>query len=117
MPKVEFYGYSSCSSCRNAETLLTRLGVEFVRRDLFREQLAASELIELFARTGLTPMAVISKRSRPYAALHLAERTLADAEIIRLMSENPALIRRPIVVRGGAAVVGYNPAAIERLVE
>ena len=116
MLKVEFYGYASCSSCRNAEALLNRLGVDFLKRDLFRDKLTSSELGQLFSRVGLSPQAALSRRSRPYAALRLAELTLTDGEIIRLMSEYPALIRRPIVVYGATAVLGYDPAAIERMV-
>ena len=116
MPKVEFFGYSSCSSCRNAEAMLARRGIEIDKRDLFQLPLSSSEIHALFERTGLTPTTVLSRRSRPYAALGLSERSLTDGEIILLMSEYPALIRRPIIVHGEEAVVGYIPAAIEALV-
>jgi Spx/MgsR family transcriptional regulator len=116
MPKVEFYGYSSCSSCRSAEVLLARLGIETIKRDLFREPLTAREILALFERTRLTPTMVLSRRSRPYVTLGLSERNLTDGGIILLMSDYPALIRRPIVVLTENVVIGYNPAAIEALV-
>jgi arsenate reductase (glutaredoxin) len=37
-------------------------------------------------------------------------------ELIRLMVENPALIQRPIVVRGNKAVLGRRPENVEDLI-
>jgi arsenate reductase-like glutaredoxin family protein len=34
------------------------------------------------------------------------------AEALRLMSENPNLIRRPILVKGGRMVLGYDEDAL-----
>ena len=35
------------------------------------------------------------------------------AEALRLMSENPNLVRRPILVKGGEVIPGYKPDAPE----
>jgi arsenate reductase-like glutaredoxin family protein len=36
-------------------------------------------------------------------------------EAIRLMSQNPNLIRRPILVKGSEIVLGWDEAAIRKL--
>lgn len=117
MSRVRIYSYANCSSCKKAEALLGSLGIAADRRDLFREPLSATEIVALFAETGLSPRTVLSTRSRPYTALGLAGRDLSDDEIVELMSEYPALLRRPIVVRNGKAVIGLNPTAIVKLVQ
>lgn len=116
MTEVRIYSYSNCSSCKKAEALLNQLGVNAVRRDLFKDQLSAKEISALFAETGLEAMAVLSTRSRPYAALGLAERKLSDSDIVELMSEYPALLKRPIIVKNGRATIGMNATAIAGLI-
>lgn len=116
MPDVEMYLYSNCSSCKNASALVDDLGVSATRRDIFKNKMTVAEIEALFARTKLEPKTVLSTRSRPYAELGLAERKLSDAEIVSLMSQYPALIRRPITVKDETAVVGFNRTAIAALV-
>jgi arsenate reductase-like glutaredoxin family protein len=40
---------------------------------------------------------------------------LDDDQMLDLMAEHPALIRRPLLVRGGELVVGFDRAAYGRL--
>jgi Spx/MgsR family transcriptional regulator len=117
MTQVDLYLYSQCSSCRNAVSVLAERGASVAKRDLFKERLSPAEIVALFDRIGKTPHEMLSSRSRPYQQLGLAQRTLTDGAIVELMAEHPALIRRPIVVAGGQGHVGFNRAAIERLVD
>jgi Spx/MgsR family transcriptional regulator len=116
MAGTEIYLYANCTSCKKADALLKEKGVDADRRDLFKQQLNADEIRALFARAGLSARVVLSTRSRPYTELGLADRDLSDDEIISLMAEHPALLRRPIVVKDGKAVIGFNRGAIETLV-
>jgi len=47
----------------------------------------------------------------------MAEKTPARAEAIRLMSRNPNLIKRPVVVRGEHIVLGLDEAAYRKLLK
>ncbi|MEA2597713.1 MAG: hypothetical protein QOF01_4182 [Thermomicrobiales bacterium] len=117
MVEFELYLYSGCSSCRNAEALIVRHGASVRKRDLFQSPLSANELMTLFARIGKSPQEMLAIRSRPYRELGLAARSLSEGEIVALMAEYPALVRRPIVVVvGERGEVGFNRAALERLV-
>jgi arsenate reductase-like glutaredoxin family protein len=49
--------------------------------------------------------------------LGLANRELDDEEIVALMVEHPALMRRPLVVRNRRAVIGFNQQALSELAE
>ena len=57
----------------------------------------------------------LNKRSPAYKERNLGARTLTKAEAIRLMMEEPNLIRRPLVLAKGKAVFGYKPEEYERL--
>jgi arsenate reductase (glutaredoxin) len=115
MVDAELYLYAGCSSCRNAEALLNDRGVTVKKREFFKDRMSAAEIAALFGRIGTTPKEMVATRSRPNRALGLAERTLTDDELVELMAEHPALIRRPIVVVGNRGLAGFNRAAIERL--
>jgi arsenate reductase-like glutaredoxin family protein len=45
----------------------------------------------------------------------LAGTSLSDDELIALMAEHPALLRRPLLVWSGGALVGFNQAEYEAL--
>jgi arsenate reductase (glutaredoxin) len=97
--------------------LLADHGIEFERRDYFKEPFSVDELRSLFDEIGMTPTELLSKRSKAYKDLGLAERDVTDDELIQLIPDNPTLIRRPIVVKNGEAVVGFSQAKIEELIQ
>jgi Spx/MgsR family transcriptional regulator len=115
MVQAELYAYDGCSSCRNAEALLRDRGATVNKREFFKDRMSAGEISALFARIGMTPKEMLATRSRPYRELGLAERSLTDDEIVELMAEHPALIRRPVLVVGDRGLAGFNRGSIEQL--
>lgn len=97
--------------------MLAEHGIDYERRDYFRDAFTADELRTMLDGVGLRPSDVLSKRSRAYKELELAERDAGEDELLELMVEHPALLRRPILVREGQAVVGYDKESIESLIE
>jgi regulatory protein spx len=59
--------------------------------------------------------AVLSKRSPTYKEMNLASRKLSKSEAIDLMLKDPNLMRRPLVVVKGKAILGYDPDQYETL--
>ena len=112
---IEMYGYRSCTSCRNTDQILTNAGADHTYRDFFRERFSRDELAELLSRTGLTPRAVLSTRSKVYKARSTEIDTMDDDHLLNLMLEEPTLLRRPLVVREGQVVIGHNPARLASL--
>jgi arsenate reductase (glutaredoxin) len=115
MVEAELFSYDGCSSCRSAEALLRERGTAVKKREFFKDRMSGEEIAALFQRIDATPKEMLATRSRPYQALGLAVRTLSDDDIVGLMAEHPALIRRPVVVVGERGLAGFNRAAIERL--
>ncbi len=113
---ITAYLYNSCSSCRNAEAILKETGADFEKREFFKEKFTREELTGLLERTGLTVADLLSTRSTPYRERGLADEDLTDDEIIDLMLEEPRLLKRPIMVSGSHAVIGYKADEIRKLV-
>jgi arsenate reductase len=64
---------------------------------------------------GIAPRELLRTGEAVYRELGLANRELPDDELIRLMAEHPELIQRPIVERGGRAVLGRPTERIKEL--
>ena len=116
MTDTRIYLYANCSSCRKADAQLAESGIDYARRDIFKHPLTIDEISELLAEIGKSPDDVLSRRSIPFRQLGLADRKLADDELIQLMSEHPALLRRPIIISGSEVLVGYSLRAVERVI-
>ena len=57
----------------------------------------------------------LNSRNELYRERGMKENPPSRAEALRLMSEHPNLIKRPILVRGSRIVVGFDEAAIADL--
>ena len=56
---------------------------------------------------------LFSRKSRAVKKLGLDVDALSDSEKLDLMTQEPALLKRPIVVGGASPVLGYDVPALE----
>lgn len=84
-----------------------------MRHDLAKERPGRELLSRLIDEEGIE--AVLNPRSPRYKELGLAEKTLSKAEAIALVLDDPNLLRRPLVLAKGKAVLGYKPEEYEHL--
>lgn len=112
--EIELYVHPTCTSCRNAQTWMDEHGIAYERRDYFRDRFSTEELSGVLSSAGLTPRDVLSKRARAYKEL-IGDRDLTNDQLLDLMIEEPTLLRRPLIISGGEAVIGYDRAGLERL--
>lgn len=113
---IKAYLYNSCTSCRKSDQILKESGVEYERREYFKDRFTKDELGNLLASHGLTVQDVVSKRSTPYKERDLANIDLSDDEMLDLMVEDPRLLRRPLVISGDKVVIGHNEAQLRDLI-
>ena len=57
----------------------------------------------------------LNTRNELYRERGMKENPPPRAEALRLMSENPNLIKRPILVKGGEMAIGFDPAVMLNL--
>ncbi len=97
--------------------MLAEHGIQAERRDYFKSPFTVEELRGLLNEIGLSPSEVLSKRSKAYRDLGLADHECSDDELLELMASNPGLLRRPIVVKDRRAVIGFNRGQLEDLID
>jgi len=89
--------------------------VDFEKVDYYIEPIGESKLRELLSKMGAGPRELLRTGEAVYKELNLGRRELTDDELISLMAEHPDLIQRPIVERGGRAVLGRPTERIREL--
>jgi len=86
--------------------LLRESGVDFEKVNYYIEPLTKKKLAELIRKLKIKPQELLRTSESVYRELRLSKDEFTDDEIISLMIKHPDLIQRPIVERGGRAVLG-----------
>ncbi|MGN6485285.1 MAG: arsenate reductase family protein [Thermomicrobiales bacterium] len=113
---IEAYIYTSCTSCRKTIEQLKASDAAFRSRDYFRDRFTREELADTLSRAGLTPREILSRRSKVYLARTDEIDALGDDALLDLMLQEPTLVRRPLVIKDGRAVIGHNQRALTDLI-
>lgn len=87
--------------------------MELEPRSLDGDPLSEAELDKLIGARDYKEF--LNTRNEMYREKNMKEKPPSRAEAIQLMAKNPNLIRRPIVIRGGELVLGFNEAVYEKL--
>jgi arsenate reductase-like glutaredoxin family protein len=86
--------------------LRSELGADLEERDFARDPLSLADLKELFA--GRDPRDFLNPKSPAFKARGLAGKTLSVAQALKLMAEEPNLIKRPLVIAGREIIAGFD---------
>lgn len=111
---ITVYQKPTCTTCREVYAALKDSGVDFDAVDYYTDPIPAAKLADLLRKMGIPARDLLRTKEPVYKTLGLADRALTEAELVAVMAEHPDLIQRPIVERGGRAILA-RPA--ERLKE
>ena len=111
---VTLYTSPSCTSCRKAKAWLQENGIPFKERNIFSEPLNIDEIKNILRMTEDGTEDIISKRSKAYSKLNVDLDELPMKQLYKLISKNPGVLRRPIIVDEKRLQVGYNEDEIRR---
>jgi arsenate reductase (glutaredoxin) len=92
---------------------LLELGAELELRDLGAKPLSEKELDEMIGARDYKLF--LNTRNELYRERKMADKPPTREAAVRLMSRNPNLIKRPIVVRGDQIVIGLDVRAYLKL--
>ena len=102
----------SCTSCRKARAWLLNHEVPFVEHNIMTSPLSAQELQHILSLTENGTDDIISTRSKIFQKLDLDVESLSISELIKLIEENPSLLRRPIILDAKRMQIGVNEEEI-----
>ncbi|MBZ5695702.1 MAG: hypothetical protein LAN36_10130 [Acidobacteriia bacterium] len=111
--KIQFLQKPSCTTCRKARKYMERRGFQLYFRDLAKQRLSPAELEKLIGDRDYTEF--LNSRNELFRKKKMAENPPTRKEAIRLMAQEPNLIRRPVIVAGGRVIVGFDEEGIAKL--
>lgn len=113
---LRIYHNSRCSKSREVLELLQNSGKKFETREYLKQPLNEKEVSNLLEKLNMAPIQLIRKNESIWKE-NFKDKDLSDRELIRIMTENPKLIERPIVENETSAVIGRPSSNIESFLE
>lgn len=111
---VTLFTSPSCTSCRKAKAWLEEHEIPYKERNIFTEPLTIEEAKQILRMTENGTDEIISTRSKIFQELDVDLETMPLQDLFKLISENPGLLRRPIMIDEKRLQVGYNEDEIRR---
>jgi|GEM_PF-39034 len=106
-PMVRLYGIRNCDTVRKARRWLDDHAVEYRFHDLRAHDLVKSDLLGWIGSIGWENL--INRRGTTWHRLRESERhELDEPTAIRIMLDNPTIIKRPILDLGGKVQLGFS---------
>ncbi|MFS5719156.1 Spx/MgsR family RNA polymerase-binding regulatory protein [Streptococcus agalactiae] len=98
----------SCTSCRKARAWLSKHEVAFEEHNIITSPLNKEELLQILSFTENGTEDIISTRSKVFQKLAIDVDELPTSSLMELISENPSLLRRPIILDKKRMQIGFN---------
>ena len=115
MKKVTMYHNPQCSKSRQTLALLEDAGASVQIVEYLKEPPTASALDRICKALALDPDELARKNEKRFRELNLDKKSLSRREWLSILSKNPILIERPIVLRGTEAIIGRPPENVLEL--
>lgn len=115
---IEIWLNPACSKCRTALGELDAAGAAYTVRRYLDDPPTVAEIDDVLDRLRLEPWDVARTADAKKLGVTLpAKSTEHRADWVRLMSEHPKLIQRPIITASdGTTVVGRDPDAVAKVI-
>ena len=108
------YGIRNCDTMKKAWTWLDDNGVAYDFHDYKKQGIDRATLAGWVDQLGWEPL--LNRAGTTFRKLPEADRQDLDRDkAIRLMIEQPSMIKRPVLDAGGRLIVGFKPAEYETL--
>ncbi len=113
MAKPRVYHYPNCSTCKKALKWLSSHGVEVELIDIVKKPPTKAELREVLKSAGIPLRKLFNTSGVSYREGGFGERlaTMTEAEAIDALAHDGKLIKRPLLLGKGLALVGFDEAA------
>ena len=101
-----------CSKSRQTLQLITEKGIEPEIIQYLKTPPSKEELEEILDLLGLEPRELMRKKEKEYKEAGMDNPDLDREALIQGMVDHPKLIERPIVIKGGKAIIGRPPEQV-----
>ena len=104
---VKMHGISNCDTIKKAKKWLDDNNIPFSFHDYRKDGLNNDLLAELYRTSSWDQL--LNKRSTSFRNLTVQQKeSLDENSVNQLFIEFPTLIKRPVIIHQGVAIVGFN---------
>ncbi|PVX42946.1 Spx/MgsR family transcriptional regulator [Pasteurella langaaensis DSM 22999] len=104
---ITVYGIKNCDTVKKALKWLAANNIEHKLHDYRVEGLDANFLVQAESQFGW--QALVNKRSTTWRNLDdNLKKTLDKSTALQVLAEQPTLIKRPIILQDGIALIGFD---------
>lgn len=102
--------YPSCSTCKSAESWLTKNKIDFETRNIKEQPPTKEELIAWSERGNIEPARFFNSSGVLYREMNLKEKikVMTKGEIFDTLAMDGMLVKRPILVGDTKVLVGFK---------
>ena len=111
---IKIYHNPRCRKSRAGLQYLEGKGVEFEVVEYLKNEISEEELKDVLIKMNVTPSEIIRTQEDIYKK-QFKGKNFTDEEWIKILIENPKLIKRPLIVKGYKAVWADPPENMEKL--
>jgi arsenate reductase (glutaredoxin) len=117
MAEPLFLQYPKCGTCRKAKKWLEEQGVNFTDRHIVEANPSKEELRDFLAKSGLEIKKFFNTSGLKYKELGLKDKlkTMNEEEMLDLLASDGMLVKRPILVQGDRATVGFKEEEFQKV--
>ncbi|HWZ88329.1 MAG TPA: arsenate reductase family protein [Polyangiaceae bacterium] len=110
MAKLRVFQYPQCSTCKKALKWLSAHGIEFDSIDIVQHPPTKAELREALKGAAIPIRKLFNTSGVSYREGRFGERlaTMTESEALDALAKDGKLIRRPVVLGKGFALVGFD---------
>ena len=107
---IKFICYPKCTTCQKAKKWLDDNSVEYELRDIKLDNPSLEELTEWYRKSGLPLKKFFNTSGLLYKSLELKDKlpAMSDDEMLKLLSSDGMLVKRPILVGDNFVLVGFK---------
>jgi len=111
---IRIYHNPRCRKSREGLLLLREKGVDIEIIDYLKQGISKEQIREIILKLHISPKDLVRTNEALYKT-ELKHLSLNDEEWISVISENPGLLRRPVVLARYKGVIGDPAENIEKI--
>ncbi|SMO88864.1 arsenate reductase family protein [Gracilimonas mengyeensis] len=115
MAKLHVVGIKNCNKIRDTKKWMEDHEVDYQFVDVKKDPLSREELKELEFKVGLDVL--VNKRGMMWRKLGLAKKDLSDKELFEELLNHQTMIKRPVIIKDEAVMVGYDEESFESFLD
>lgn len=113
---LKVYHNNRCKKSRAGLERLRQITGDFEIREYIKEGITEDELKEIVLKMNIHPSELV-RTQEDYYKKELKGKSFTDQEWIKIISENPKLLKRPVIVSKHKAVIGDPPENIDNIIK